>query len=238
MRPLLLAVALAAPVSASNILVVGDSHTVGAFGQSLDDALRAAPGARVGTYGVCSARPASYFSETAHGCGYLFRGVDKKAPSKWLGARVFKEKRPDGKGGVREVEMVKTPELAQLLSDHNPDAVIVALGSNVPISAASVADTVDLVRRSGAACFWVGPPEMRRPSRPTVDGVYATLRDQGITATADPKSACRLIDSRAFSYLRYPKEDGDGTHYGGSLASLASRWGADAAAAVLKVLTP
>ena len=239
----LISFTLASPATAvETILVVGDSHTVGAFGQTLDDSLRAVKGSRVATYGVCSSRPQSYLLESSHGCGHLFRGFDKKAPAKWLGARVYLENRADGKGGTRAVEMVKTPELAQLLNDHTPTVVIVALGSNLPISASSVQKTLELVHKSGAACLWVGPPNMRNPSPDKVDAVYATLGknkvDASVTLEAARKDSCRLIDSRSFSYLRYPEKDGGGTHYDGKLSSLGAKWGADAAAVALKALTP
>ncbi len=78
MRPLALVLLLALPAGAAEtVLVVGDSHTAGAFGQKLDDELRALPGERVATYGVCSASPNSYFAETAHSCGHLFRDFTK-----------------------------------------------------------------------------------------------------------------------------------------------------------------
>jgi len=235
--------ALAAPARAADtILVVGDSHTTGSFGQKLDDGLRAAPGHRVATYGVCSARPQSYFSQTAHGCGHLFRDFEKKAPAKWLGSRVYKETRPSKKGGTREVEMVKTPELAQLLGDHSPTIVVVALGSNIPISAASVRRTLELIHQAGAVCVWIGPPNMRRPAAAEVDAVYETLDANGVSTTATRAQSrakgCRLIDSRAFAGLRYPEEGGDGTHYAGALAPLGGKWGADAAAAVLAAFKP
>jgi hypothetical protein len=235
--------ALAASARAADtILVVGDSHTAGSFGRKLDDVLRAVPGGRVATYGVCSASPQSYFSETPHPCGHLFRDFDRKAPAKWLGGRVYKETRPDGKGGTREVEMVKTPELAQLLADHAPTLTVVALGSNVPISAGSVERTLEAIHRSGSACVWIGPPDMRRPSPAQIDAVYATLRrskvDESVGLDESRSGSCRLIDSRAFPYLRYPEKGGDGTHYGGELAPLGAKWGADAAAAVLAAFKP
>lgn len=234
----LLLLLLAVPAAAGNILVVGDSHTAGAFGQNLDDSLRADVNSRVATYGVCSARPESYLSETAHGCGWLFRGPDKKAPAKWLGGRVTKVKQKNGKGEEVLVDYVKTPELAQLIADHTPDVVVVALGSNMPATDASIDKVLELVHKSGASCFWVGPPDMRKPSRKAVNGVYRQLDDRGITVTASLKDACRLIDSRDFTYLRYPKEGGDATHYNGELAGMAARWGKETAAAIRKALAP
>ncbi len=134
------------------------------------------------------------------------------------------------------MELIKTPELTQLLTDHTPTVTVVALGSNVPISLDSVNKTLDAIHAAGSACVWIGPPDMRRPSSAQIDAVYATLRKGGVSRLASFEgsrhSSCRLIDSRAFSYLRYPDKGGDGTHYGGGLASLGARWGADAAAAI------
>jgi lysophospholipase L1-like esterase len=239
---LLLAVLWAAPAAAvETILVVGDSHTAGSFGQRLDGALRADAGSRVATYGVCSASPQSYLSETEHSCGYLFRDFGGTAPAKWLGGRVRKSDQYGGKGGRRQVTIVKTPELAQLLSDHVPTVAVIALGSN-GLTADSVRRTLEAVHKSGAACVWIGPPDMRKPSSASVDAIYAILRGHKVVETATLAEAradsCRLIDSRAFPYLRYPAEGGDGTHYNGQIAPLAVRWGADAAAAVLAAFRP
>jgi hypothetical protein len=239
--PLVIGLALSSR-AAETILVVGDSHTAGSFGQKLDDSLRAVPGGRVATYGVCSASPQSYFSETPHPCGHLFRDFSKKPPAKWLGGRVYKVTRPDGKGGTREIEMVKTPDLVQLQSDHAPTVTVVALGSNMPISADSIKRTLEAVHKSGSACVWIGPPDMRRPSSGQIDAVYATLAKNRVSASVTleeaRKDSCRLIDSRAFAYLRYPEAGEDGTHYGGELAPLGAKWGADAAAAVLAAFKP
>lgn len=240
-----LAVILALAVSAraaDTILVVGDSHTAGAFGGALDDALRAAPGNRVATYGVCSARPQSYLSQTDHGCGRRFQDFTKKAPAKWLGSRVYRKTRPDGKGGTREVEFVKTPELAQLLDDHVPTVTVVALGSNLPTTGESVRKTIELIHKSGSACVWIGPPNMRSPSQKEMDAVYGTLAANGVSPAATLEEArttsCRLIDSRTFPGLRYPEAGGDGTHYGGALTPIGVQWGKDAAAAVMSAFKP
>jgi len=230
---LLLAAALAAPAAAAEtILVVGDSHTVGAFGQRLDGALRAEAGTRVATYGVCSASPQSYLSETEHSCGFLFRDFRGAAPAKWLGNRVRE---------ANQARFVRTPELAQLVSDYTPTLTVVALGSN-GLTEDSVRRTLEAVHKNGAACVWIGPPDMRKPSSTSIDAIYAILRKQKVTEKATIAQAradsCRLIDSRAFGYLRYPANSGDGTHYGGGLAPLGARWGADAAAAVLAAFKP
>jgi hypothetical protein len=240
---LLLAPALAAAAAAAEtILVIGDSHSAGSFGQNLDDVLRRTAGNRVATYGVCSARPQSYLSETPHSCGYLFRDFDKKPPAKWLGGRVYKATVSDGKGGTREVTMVKTPSLAQLLTDHVPTLTVVELGANLPLSEESIKKTLELIHKNNSACVWIGPPNMRNPTPAQVDSVYAILRKNKVTAGVSledaRKDSCLLIDSLSFAYLRYPATGGDGTHYGGALSSLGAKWGADAATAVLDAFKP
>ncbi len=240
---LLLATVCVLPAAAADtILVIGDSHAVGSFGQNLDDVLRRGPGNRVATYAVCASRPLSFLSETPHACGHMFRDFDKKAPAKWLGGRVYKATISDGKGGTTEVTMVKTPSLAQLLSDHVPTVTVVELGANLPLTEDSIQKTLELIHKSNSACVWIGPPDMRTPTPSQVDGVYATLRKnkvvEGVTLEAATKDSCLLIDSRSFSYLRYPEKGGDGTHYNGGLAPLAAKWGADAAWAVIDAFKP
>lgn len=237
MRPLLalaLALLAAAPSRAADtILVVGDSHTAGAFGKALDGALRAAPGNRVATYGVCSAAPSSYVDETPHACGHWFSDFQGTAPAKWLGARQYKA---TIKG--KEVTMIKTPEIGQLLADHAPGTVIVALGSN-PTTGAGIDALLAAIHGptpgAGARCVWIGPPDMRSPDKAAVEKTYQLLRKhrvfEGATTWEARQDSCLLIDSRTMT--QYAASGGDGTHYNGALTAAGRKWGADAAAAAL-----
>lgn len=239
---LLLLPAFAVPAAAADtILVIGDSHTVGAFGRNLDDVLRRTDGNRVATYGICAASPQSFLSETPHHCGYLLRDFNRNQPAKWLGKRVYKSTVSDGKGGTREVTMIKTPPLDQLLTDHVPTLTVVALGANA-ISADMIAKTLKLIHASNSVCVWIGPPDTRKRSTDKIDAIYKTLRDNKVTESvtlAEAKTdSCRLIDSFSFSYLRYPEKGGDGSHYSGELESIGAKWGADAADAVLAAFKP
>jgi len=239
---LLLFAAFALPASAADtILVVGDSHTAGSFGKNLDDVLRRGAGNRVATYGVCSASPQSYLSETPHHCGWLLRDFDKKAPAKWLGKRVYKATVSDGKGGTREVTMIKTPSLSQLLTDHVPTVTVVALGAN-GLSADSIRKTLTLIHANNSVCVWIGPPDTRVRTADQVKALYKALRDNNVTESVSledaKKDSCRLVDSFTFAYLRYPAKGGDGSHYSGDLESIGAKWGADAADAVLAAFKP
>jgi hypothetical protein len=130
---------------------------------------------------------------------------------------------------------VKTPSLAQLLADYKPDFTVIALGSN-PTAQAGVEAMLDLVHKAGSACAWVGPPYMRNPGKTEIDNTYknALARasvDPALKLTETKTAGCSLIDSRNFSYLRYPDGVGDGTHYEATqdLRDIAQRWAKDAA---------
>lgn len=206
------------------ILLIGDSHTTMPFGKALDGALRTRKNDAVATYGVCSAGPNSYLTEKGHACGWYFRAEDGKEPARWVGSRVSTEQRKI-RGSMQDVKVIKTPALKQLLIDHKPTVTIIALGSN-PTSASGVTGLLDLLVKANSGCLWIGPPSMREPSESDVDKVYALL-------ARALKDRCALIDSRKFTYLRYPATGGDGTHYDGKvLGPLGTQWGQDAGQAV------
>ena len=230
---LLAASSVFAQPATRTILVIGDSHSAGTFGRQLYDSLWALPYTRVAFFAVCSSGPNSWLNETEHGCGFMFRDLDKKAPEKWLRTRKATIK---VRGEDREVTFVKTPLLSQLLEDYKPDVTLIALGSN-PTSADGVANMLAVVHHARSACAWIGPPYMRSPPKAAVDGVYKNALvksgvDHGLTMDETKQAGCSLIDSRGYSYLRYPESAGDGTHYEATpdLRDLAKQWAKDAAA--------
>lgn len=230
----LLAGAASAQDATSTILVVGDSHSAGTFGEQLDTSLRnigSDRGGKVAFFAVCSSGPNSWLNETEHGCGFLFRDFDKKAPSKWLRTRKGTVK---VNGQDREVTFVKTPSLAQLLADYKPQVTLVALGSN-PTSAEGVEKMLELIHQTGSACAWIGPPYMRNPPKDAVDKTYDNALkksgvDPALKLSETKQTGCALIDSRP---LRpgYPDKAGDGTHYEATpeLREQAKQWARDAA---------
>lgn len=218
----------ARPAAGRKVLLVGDSHTTMPFGKALEASLRAEKGDSVAVYGVCSAGPNSYLKEKGHACGWYFRDEGGKEPSQWVGARVATEQRTV-RGKPKDVTVIKTPPLKQLLADHRPTVTLIALGSN-PTSASGVTGLVDLVVKANSGCVWIGPPYMREPGEDDVDKVYKLLAKA-------LKGRCELIDSRAFAFLRYPAQGGDGTHYDGKgLRDLGARWGREAGQAVQAAL--
>jgi hypothetical protein len=214
-----LTVCAAANARAARVLYIGDSHSAQYFGRTLDQDLRST-GDLVATFAVAGSKPSSWTSE-AELCMGVFFNVDARLPQRSEASR----KNDAGQ------TCVKTPNLAELLAEYKPDAVIIALGSNGASAAASL---LKIVRSdpSKPACFWVGPPHMRAVNDAALDARYSDLAQAGITDSSSPTDSCRLVDSR-LSYLRYPAEGCDGIHYNCSdLIPLAKRWGHDVYSAV------
>ena len=204
-RSLLLAALLAVPAAAEppRILFIGDSHSVGPFGQELDRLLRET-GASVLTRAVCASAPRSWVAGTRHHCGFFYRDAD--------GAT---------RRGTKEAS---TPPLAGLLSQHNAAWTVVQLGGNLHGGApatvkAQVGDLARRVAEAGSKCLWVGPPN-RRDNGGGFDAWYAAIKEG-----ADPY--CVFLDSRPVT--PYPPMGGDGIHYGGPAGTATAKaWAAAA----------
>lgn len=123
----------------------------------------------------------------------LLRALDDKLTAE--GAKLVHEH----KVSESVVSFDKSPKLARLLSKHDPDVVVVALGTNdvfVPYPQTMAANVRRIVARIGAReCYWMGPPTWKPDT-----GIVAVIRDN-----AGP---CRFFDA---STLRLPRA-GDGIH--------------------------
>jgi acyl-CoA thioesterase-1 len=91
----------------------------------------------------------------------------------------------------------KSTRLAQLLARHDPDIVIVTLGTNdalVPYPASLAGHVRNIVKRIGSReCYWIGPP-LWKPDT----GILAVLRDNS--------APCTFYDSSKLTLAR--REDG------------------------------
>ncbi len=192
-------------VLATTILLIGDSHTVGPFGNKLDQLLRA-EGATVATYGSCGSIAGWWYSGQQTNCGFFHRGLD----------------------GV-EVSTTShvTPLLKDILSDIKPDAVIVELGTNYvmnPNDEFAIRDMKKMatdIRAAGAECFWIMPPDMRkfRNDLPRLNRLV----------TDAVSESCRLFESA--QYTQYPAVGGDGIHYWSPAGTpIAHAWAQEASA--------
>ena len=187
-----------------SILLITDSHGVGAFGREMEDALRRIPNAQVDTYAMGGAIPDSFFDGFVSNCTYV-KHTDNHTPP-----------------GPRSCGHDPTPRLPDILHGQT---VVIALGTNLLWNAAqpgvwediehSLARMANYAHEHSARCLWVGPPDLR-----IIQPEYQT-KLYGLLA----QLPCDLVDSRELTH--YPAQGGDGCHYGGDaqLDQLGAQWG-------------
>lgn len=187
----------------TRVLILGDSQTVGPYGQTLDQLARAT-GATVSTQAAWGASPPWLFS----------------------GHETYKLWTRDSEGQANTQMKVATPLLNDLLARERPDVVIVTMGGNMIAGNATQGEVMtqvsqigNAVSASGAELIWVGPPKYDpdKRSAETVDAFYNKL------GNAVPEYGT-LIDSRPH-ISEYAGNDG--LHYTGTKGErIASEWAA------------
>ncbi len=176
------------PYLLGSILFVGDSHSVGPFGQALDKKLRSVS-AHVTTATYCGTIVNDFYRTDAKTqCGYL--EIDEKGASH--------------KGTIGPVA-----DFRKLLEKTRPAHVLVALATNYSgyendtFVINDMKKMVNDIIASGAQCFWIGMPTSR------------TLKSQHERISKLTKKAvgsqCTYFDS--FSVTSYPEIGGDGIHF-------------------------
>jgi hypothetical protein len=198
------------------ILYIGDSHTVGTFGRTLDAHLRQIEGAVVATYGICSSSPEWFFTGQSTHCGAFLR--------------------PES-GKERRLQSAPSPDVIKLLDRLHPETTIVALGANqlrgtVEDARKQIHHLISEIHAHQSRCIWVGPPDERFVSKKAQGKFYEML--SSISVSLD----CPLIDSRRFT--QYPPKGGDGIHYdslGPKGSAQAKAWGEQVATAIQAMLT-
>lgn len=162
------------------ILVLGDSHTYGQFGQRLHERLAAE-----GTHAVVSQAAGGATTET-----YL-----EEKPEALVGYRMRESAR--GEHVPRETAHgLRGPlvPLDALLAKHDPDIVVVALGTNrprAPVTDSGEALLKRLVRERGRSVLWVGPPAIGADRS---EALVASLR-----AAVGRFASASFIDSTRFN---------------------------------------
>ncbi|PIQ23043.1 hypothetical protein COW36_02045 [bacterium (Candidatus Blackallbacteria) CG17_big_fil_post_rev_8_21_14_2_50_48_46] len=189
----------------TKVLHIGDSHTVGIYGQEMDKLLRAT-GAQVSTYGSAGSSPSWWLKGTSTHSGFFSRDDQGKvdAPKDWRAPH-------------------PTPKLPDLLKKHQPTVIMISLGANlIGANAATIESQVkelaEIAKASGAQIIWVGPPDGRESKKPNSKqtNLYNHLK-----AAASQYGA--FIDSRPLT--EYPEKGGDGLHYWGTEGSkIAKSW--------------
>ncbi len=213
----LLLAATPAASGADRILMIGDSMTVGGFGEQLQDSLVARYGTQnVFVYGSCGSSPQHWLTaEPQHvtKCGYRERTPQRTVVL-------------DYRGGQRPPP-VATPKIDRLLWMHKPQTVIVQLGTNwfddlTPRSSdeeiKKMAQSLDRLGASlrGKQVIWVLPPDCAKFPK----NVQATVR--ALILRAAKIWHFEVIESLPLTHYVNGRTGSDGVHYN---SDEAKEWG-------------
>lgn len=181
---------------ADTMLLIGDSHTYGVFGQTLDQNFRQNDRfSSVDSFGSCGSSPQWWSTGHSTQCGYFER-------SRFTDYVVFKSLRHS------------TPLMHVMVEQFLPSVVVIEQGANQIALAdnqeglhqieASSRRLAELAVSRGSTCIWVGSPNGRNKREPILSALYDAQR-RGV------EEICALIDSRTF--MNYPQTGGDGRHF-------------------------
>ena len=184
-----------------SILMIGDSLSVGKFGEAVQ--IHLALKHRVAAYASCGSSPEHWLAaEPAFitKCGYRQRTSDSD---------IF----TDG-GNGRAPRPTRTPKLADLVRKHKPTILVVQLGTNwmdrnlSDEQMTNYADRlVDEARRGTVEkIVWIAPPDSSR-LRKVQGRVHQLLRRVATRKHFD------IIDSRNVTHYVMGRTGGDGIHY-------------------------
>jgi hypothetical protein len=177
-----------------SVLFLGDSHTVGPFGQALNQRLRTETSAQVSTYGVCGAVAGWFRYGQETGCGFFSQ---------------------EANGDAITASRARTPLARERLATLRPNLTIVALGTNYapmllgpnPSREQNIKDDMRelalAVREVGSDCLWVSLPKTRK-----FQAIEQTVLRLTQEAVGD---LCDVVDSLAVT--EYPRACFDGVHY-------------------------
>jgi hypothetical protein len=184
-----------------SILMVGDSLSVGKFGEVVQ--LHLAQKYPVAAYASCGSSPEHWISgepEFITKCGYRQRTIDSDV------FRDFVNGRPP--------RPTLTPKLTKLINRHKPTILIVQLGTNwmdrslTPEQMSGYLDRFVKEARRGSVqeIIWIAPPDSSR-LRKTQGKVHGLIRQ------AARRDGFQVIDSREVTRYVVGKTGGDGIHY-------------------------
>jgi hypothetical protein len=207
----------------SSILYIGDSHTVGFFGQILDKNLREILEFKnLTTIGACGSRPISWYKNSKTSCGYFEHKKENK---------------------IKLTKNYKIPNLLHLLNELKPEVVIVELGPNLWSDFINeneiktnhenlkkeLQKIVLDIKKTSAKCIWIGQPDSRTKSPKARLKAFSDFIENEVS------SYCHYINSLKFT--KYPDQSGDGYHYTGKTGfKLSCIWAKEVLKEIVKIL--
>lgn len=190
--------------SLDRVLLLGDSHAYGKYGEVLDAHFRTSA-KQVTSYSSCGSSPSTWTTTTANfkstNCGF------------WKKSAADRETR---------VKSHKLPSFNSELRNLRPQLTVITLGTNILASPGNISSEkkhiesmMKAIRAQGSECVWVGPPDLAKApfSKNLQSGV------ETIKALAE-KNQCHFIDSTKLT--QYPSGKSDGIHYG---PNDSAKWG-------------
>lgn len=171
--------------------MIGDSQTVGPFGQQIHELLIGSSHVRVKTIGAWGSSPIQWLGQ------HSFKGVVLVR---------------DGKEQPERCSKCPSPTYESIVSKEkgdSPHLTVVQLGGNMlafdrETNRSTIRQLIRFIHSKKSACAWVGPSQgMRDPVR------YRELYDDLIQIGREEN--CLIIDSRELTY--YPLGAGDGVHF-------------------------
>jgi hypothetical protein len=199
-------------VSGSRVLMVGDSMTVGGFGEAMQDYLLKRFGSgNVALYASCGSSPEHWIRS---GPSFVTKcGYREQTPRSSI-LRDFQN--------GRQPEPSLTPKLEDLVGAFHPTTVIVQLGTNwmdgmEPESATGQSTYSKILDRFVAAVhtapntvrriIWITPPDASLYSREVKTSVTNLIKAAG------QRDVFATIDSNSMTHYIPGKSGGDGVHY-------------------------
>jgi hypothetical protein len=191
------------PPPPPKVLMIGDSLSVGGFGDSVREHLEKEFGRQnVAFFASCGSSPESWLQDDK--VFYTRCGYREKTPTTDVYSDYHKGKKPPP---------TATPKIETLIERYKPTIVIVQLGTNwmdqtLPddyirhVLARFVSAVHD---DSTRRMIWIGPPDSSRFSK-VQNRIYQLIQQS--VPRGDP-----VIDSRRFTRYVMGKTGGDGIHY-------------------------
>jgi hypothetical protein len=191
------------PLPPPMVLIIGDSLSVGGFGDAVREHLEQQFGRQnVAFFASCGSSPENWLQD--ENVFYTKCGYREKTPTSDVYRDYHNGKRPPP---------VATPKIERLIERYKPTIVIVQLGTNWMDQTLSddyirhaVTRFVNAVHGDGTRrMIWIGPPDSSRFSR-AQNRIYQLIQQS--VPRGDP-----VIDSRRFTRYVVGKTGGDGIHY-------------------------
>lgn len=221
--------------STKQVLFIGDSLSVGSFGDAIQAALIAGGGGRerVAIYASCGSSVQHWLSsEPVHvtPCGYRETTAT---------TRIFE----DFHNGIKP-RPVETPKIEKLLRKHRPDIVIIQLGTNhfdtleksgmagLPKQEEIFEELArNIVKTTGnlKQVIWILPPDSSRFDSSIQSAISKTIRKVA------ERHNFSTIDSRKMTRYVNGKTGGDGVHYS---SEPALQWAAQVITEINRLLLP